>query len=108
MIVQLYPEGRLTLQAADEFTRLHCEFDRAGLGLAPQDGAFDLDGDDSAWIAIEWLRGQAPGSAPDWGEQFDQMIASAKRHGWVDVDRRRVRAHVLWSDRSARPATHHP
>lgn len=53
-----------------------------------------------AWIRIGWLRENGGiGASADWFARFDQMIAYARKQGWVDDPTDSVRAHIEWRGR---------
>jgi hypothetical protein len=61
-------------------------------------GAADLVDADTAWISQDALR-RRPEVARDttWQQSFDAMIEKARPHGWIDDDRKAIKAHVEWA-----------
>ena len=55
-----------------------------------------LDGD-TAWIFESALR-DWPGVAgdSDWQRNFSTMIEKARPHGWIDDERKAIKAHIEW------------
>lgn len=94
-------DGVLTaaLKQADDFMRFHLLVDDsvggdagagvAALGIGGPHGAQDVA------IAIDWLR-TASGRAADsgWLAQFEAMLDSVRKYGWITEDGQFVIAHV--------------
>ena len=60
-------------------------------------GSVDLADADTAWVFEGALR-RLPEVAADaaWQQALGTMIEKAKPHGWIDEQRRAIRAHVEW------------
>lgn len=60
-------------------------------------GAAELADADTAWVFEDWLR-RRPGVEHDtaWQQSLSAMIAKARPHGWIDDQRRAIKAHVEW------------
>lgn len=57
-----------------------------------------MDGRETAWIKLAWLRQQAQGRVqPDWSERFTAMLHYAERKGWLSDDKLLVSGHCVWS-----------
>jgi hypothetical protein len=53
---------------------------------------------DTAWVSMDSLRNW-PDVAHDmnWQQSFTAMIEKARPHGWIDDQRRAIKAHVEWA-----------
>jgi len=60
-------------------------------------GKAELPDVDTAWISQDALR-RWPGVEHDaaWQQNFSAMIEKARPHGWIDDQRRAIKAHVEW------------
>jgi hypothetical protein len=60
-------------------------------------GKAELPDAENAWIYQDALR-QWPGIEHDaaWQQNFSAMIEKARPHGWIDDDRKAVKAHIEW------------
>ena len=60
-------------------------------------GKAELADAGTAWIFEDALR-RWPGSEHDaaWQQNFSAMIEKARPHGWIDDQRKAIRAHVEW------------
>jgi hypothetical protein len=60
-------------------------------------GVAELPDKDTAWISELALR-QWPEVAQDaaWQQSLGTMIEKAKPHGWIDEQRKAIKAHVEW------------
>jgi hypothetical protein len=72
------------------------DFERIRVALA---GAIELVDCDTAWVLEATLRG-APEVAHDraWQGALGAMIEKARPHGWIDDDRKAIKAHVEWRE----------
>lgn len=87
------------VKQADDFKRFHLLVDDsvdgdAGAGMA----ALDIGrphGDEDVAVSIDWLRA-ASGRAADsrWQTQFEAMLDSVRKYGWITEDGQFVIAHV--------------
>jgi hypothetical protein len=102
MDVKFSSAGGLQFEDRDNFRafKLMVEGDRGQLdgirhALA---GKAELPDADTAWIFIDTLR-HWPGVANDaaWQQSFSAMIEKARPHGWIDDQRKAIKAHVEWS-----------
>ena len=61
-------------------------------------GKAELPDPETAWISQEALR-QWPGVARDaaWQENFSAMIEKARPHGWINDERKAIKAHIEWA-----------
>jgi len=60
-------------------------------------GTAELPGADAAWIFADALR-RWPGVEHDaaWQQNFAAMIDKVRPHGWIDDERKAIKAHVEW------------
>ena len=79
--------------------RLVVEGDRGRLDDARRAvaGKAELPDADTAWIFEDALR-RWPGVESDaaWQQSFSAMIDKARPHGWIDDDRKAIKAHIEW------------
>jgi len=101
MFLKLSAGGDLTLEDRDNFRafKLVIAGDRSRLedsrrALA---GKAELPAAETAWIFEATLR-RWPGVERDtaWQENFSAMIEKARPHGWIDDQRRAIKAHIEW------------
>jgi hypothetical protein len=97
MFISIARDGKLTLSEPDDFKRLHIAAER---GMSVDDAAKALASiarreDDNFWLGVEALR-ELSGRAgdPTWEQNFDKMIASVEKFGWLSSDRQHVRCHL--------------
>jgi hypothetical protein len=87
----------LTLCEPHDFKRLHIE---AGDGdMTREDinravGSIATLDDDNFWIEVAALKGLGRAGDAAWERDFDTMIASVQKFGWLSPDGRRVRCHL--------------
>jgi hypothetical protein len=60
-------------------------------------GKAELPDAETAWISQDALR-QWPGVDQDaaWQQNLSAMIEKARPHGWIDDDRKAIKAHIEW------------
>jgi hypothetical protein len=60
-------------------------------------GKAELPDAETAWIFQDALR-QWSGIDQDaaWQQNFSAMIEKARPHGWIDDDRKAIKAHIEW------------
>jgi hypothetical protein len=61
-------------------------------------GVATIDRDGHGWVSEAWLRQRDPAAA--WQDGLTAMIGVAKKYGWVDEEKKTVRAHIEWSDQA--------
>jgi hypothetical protein len=61
-------------------------------------GKAELPDAETAWISQDALR-QWPGVDGDaaWQQNFSAMIEKARPHGWIDGERKAIKAHIEWA-----------
>ncbi len=57
------------------------------------------DEDDHVWVSVAAVRGWAEGRVgEDWEQGFQKMLDYAGSAGWLDDERRHIRAHIEEGD----------
>jgi hypothetical protein len=101
MFLKYAPNGGLTLEDRDNFRafKLVIAAERNRLDDIRRDlaGEAELVDAETAWIFAEPLRRRS-GVIDDatWQQNFSAMIEKARPHGWIDDERRAIKAHVEW------------
>src|SRR5436309_382337 len=102
MFVKVSAGGSVTLEDRGNFRafKLVIEGDPAKIDDARRAlaGVADISDKDTAWVFWAALRGR-PEIASDtaWQQSFDAMMEKAKPHGWIDEQRKAIKAHVEWA-----------
>jgi hypothetical protein len=98
MFVKLAANGQVSLEERDNFRafKLVVEGDAARLAgtRAKLQGVADVPDAGTAWIFESWLRETVPDAA--WQQSLGAMIEKAKPHGWIDEQRKAIKAHIEW------------
>jgi len=103
MFVKLSADGRVALEDRDNFRafKLVVEGGAGKLEAARRalTGAADLPDQSTAWIFEAALRSR-PEVAKDaaWQANLGTMIEKAKPHGWIDEQRKAIKAHIEWTE----------
>jgi hypothetical protein len=103
MFVKLAVDGSVTLEDRDNFRafKLVVEGGPARLDQARRAlmNTAELDDQASAWIYEQALR-QRPEVAndPQWQGNLGAMIEKAKPHGWIDEQKKAIKAHIEWTE----------
>jgi hypothetical protein len=101
MFVKLSITGAVTLEDRDNFRAFKlvveggpARLDQARRALA---NTAELSDDKQAWIYEQALR-QRPEVAGDtaWHANLGTMIEKAKPHGWIDEQKKAIKAHIEW------------
>jgi hypothetical protein len=101
MFLKLTATGELQFEDRQNFRtfKLVVEGDRGRLDAVRRAiaGKADVPDADTAWIYQDALR-QWPGVEQDraWQQSFSAMIEKARPHGWIDDQRKAVKAHIEW------------
>lgn len=62
-------------------------------------GAAELPDDKTAWISEAALRRwEGVVQDPAWQQNLSAMIEKAKPHGWIDEERKAIKAHIEWQE----------
>ena len=102
MFIKLSADGRVALQDCDNFRafKLLIEASPAGLDAARRAlmGLAELPDQATAWVFEAALR-KRPEVAQDaaWQGNLGTMIEKARPHGWIDDDRKAIKAHIEWT-----------
>jgi len=101
MFVKLAITGAVTLEDRDNFRAFKlvvegtpARLDQARRALA---NVAELPDGKGAWIYEQALR-QRPEVANDstWQGNFGTMMEKAKPHGWIDEQKKAIKAHIEW------------
>jgi hypothetical protein len=101
MFVKLSITGAVTLEDRDNFRAFKlvveggpARLDQARRALA---NTAELPDDKTAWIFEQSLR-QRPEVASDtaWQANLGTMMEKAKPHGWIDEQKKAIKAHIEW------------
>lgn len=102
MFVKLSAAGQVSLEDKDNFRAFKLVIE----GKENLDGARSTLGGTAefidathAWIFEQALR-QRPEVAQDpaWQQNLGTMIEKAKPHGWIDEQKKAIKAHVEWTE----------
>ena len=104
MFVKLSVDGQVTLEDRDNFRAFKLvveggpeRLDQARRALA---NTAELPDQANAWIFEQALR-QRPEVAKDstWQSSLGAMIEKAKPHGWIDEQKKAIKAHIEWTEK---------
>jgi len=99
MFLKVTAAGELEFEDRQNFRalKLVVEGDRGRLDAVRRAvaGKADVADADTAWIFQDALR-QWPGVEQDgaWQQNFSAMIEKARPHGWIDDQRKAIKAHI--------------
>ena len=102
MFIKLSADGRVALEDRDNFRafKLLIEASPAGLDAARRalTGTAELPDQTTAWVFEAALR-KRPEVAQDaaWQGNLGTMIEKARPHGWIDTERKAIKAHIEWT-----------
>ena len=101
MFIKVSADGRVALQERDDFRsfKLVIEGSPATLEAARRAlaGTAELPDQAIAWVYEAALR-RRPEVAQDaaWQTNLGAMIEKARPHGWIDDQRKAIKAHIEW------------
>jgi hypothetical protein len=101
MFLKVSSAGDVQFEDRDNFRafKLVVEGDRAALDRVrgAVTGKAELPDADTAWIFEATLR-RWPGVADNaaWQQSLSAMIEKARPHGWIDDQRKAIKAHIEW------------
>jgi hypothetical protein len=104
MFVKLAADGSVTLEDRDNFRafKLVVEGGPARLEQARRalHNTAELPNEKDAWIFEQALR-QRPEVAGDatWQQNLGTMMEKAKPHGWIDEQKKAIKAHIEWTEK---------
>jgi hypothetical protein len=102
MFVKLSADGSVSLEDRDNFRAFKLvieggppRLDQARRALT---NTAELPDEKNAWIFEQALR-QRPEVAQDatWQGNLGAMIEKAKPHGWIDEQKKAIKAHIEWT-----------
>jgi hypothetical protein len=101
MFIKVSANGRVTLEDRDNFRAFKLVIDGSTEQLDAArkvlSGTAELLDSTHAWIFEEALR-KRPETANDatWQQNLDAMVEKAKPHGWIDEQKKAIKAHIEW------------
>ena len=105
MFVKLGIDGTVSLEDRDNFRAFKLvvegapkRLDQARRALA---NIAEIEDETHAWIYEQALR-QRPEVAGNntWQTNLGAMIEKAKPHGWIDEQKKAIKAHIEWTEKS--------
>ena len=102
MFIKLSADGRVALEDRDNFRAFKLLIEAGPSGLdaarAALAGTAELPDQATAWVLEAALR-KRPEVAQDaaWQGNLGTMIEKARPHGWIDDDRKAIKAHIEWT-----------
>jgi hypothetical protein len=102
MFLKLTASGALQLEDRENFRafKLVVDGERSQLEAirSALAGKAELPDAETAWISEAMLR-QWPSVARDeaWQQSLSAMIDKARPHGWIDDQRKAIKAHIEWT-----------
>jgi len=102
MFIRVTKDFAVALEEAEDFKKFKLVIDApgsdAGRLSTALDGVATLDPEGHAWVSEAWLRARDP--AASWQDGLTAMIGVAKKYGWVDDQKKAIRAHIEWPNRA--------
>lgn len=101
MFLKLTADGELSFEDGQNFRAFKLVVeggsDRLDAVREATAGKAELPDAETAWISQDALR-QWPGVGQDatWQHNFSVMIEKARPHGWIDDQRKAIKAHIDW------------
>jgi len=105
MFVKLAADGSVSLEDRDNFRAFKLVIEGGPKRLDQARRALmntaELVDQSSAWIYEQALR-QRPEAADDtaWQQSLGTMIEKAKPHGWIDEQKKAIKAHIEWTEKA--------
>ena len=101
MFVKVSASGGVTLEDRDNFRAFKLVVECADLDAVRRAlaGTAEVPDHVTAWIFEAALR-RRPEVAEDqaWQQALGAMIEKARPHGWIDDQRKAIKAHIEWAD----------
>ena len=102
MIISVHATNDITLDDANDFRAFKvaiqipdASLEEAQVALA---GLATMTDRETAWVSQEALRQwRVVKDDVEWQQNFDAMIEKAKPHGWIDEEKKAIKAHVEWT-----------
>jgi hypothetical protein len=102
MFIHVTKDFAVVLEEAQDFKKFKLVIDAPGADAAristALDGVASLDPEGHAWVNEDWLRKQD--GAAMWQDGLTAMMSVAKKYGWVDEQKKAIRAHIEWPNRA--------
>jgi hypothetical protein len=96
MFIHVTRDFTVTLEEPQDFKKFKLVIDADRSATAKLDAALSgvatLSDEGHAWVSEAWLRGRDTTAA--WQDGLTAMITVAKKYGWVDDEKKAIRAHV--------------
>ena len=105
MFVRLGIDGSVSLEDRDNFRAFKLVIEGAPKRLEQARRALantaEIEDETHAWVYEQALR-QRPEVAGDntWQDNLGAMIEKAKPHGWIDEQKKAIKAHIEWTEKS--------
>lgn len=101
MFLKVSAGGEVAFEDRDNFRafKLVAEGEPSGLDAVRRAvaGKAELPDAQTAWVFEDALRRWAGvADNADWQSKLSAMIEKARPHGWIDDDRKAIKAHVEW------------
>ena len=103
MFIHVTKDFAVALEEPQDFKKFKLVVDmpKGDAKLAPAlAGVATVDREGHAWVSEDWLRKQD--SAAPWQDGLTAMIDVAKKYGWVDEQKKAVRAHIEYPSEPAK------
>jgi hypothetical protein len=105
MFVKVGADGSVSLEDRDNFRafKLVVEGGPARLDQARRalSGTAELPDQATAWIYDKALRERAEvANDAAWQGNLGTMIEKAKPHGWIDEQKKAIKAHIEWTEKA--------
>jgi predicted transcriptional regulator len=105
MFVKLSATGTVSLEDRDNFRAFKLvveggpkRLDQARRALAD---IAEIEDETHAWIYEQALRQRSEVARDSaWQSNLGAMIEKAKPHGWIDEQRKAIKAHIEWTEKS--------
>jgi hypothetical protein len=102
MFIHVSRDLKVALEEPQDFKRFKLVIDAMRSDQAKIDAALagiaTVSVEGHAWVSEDWLRRRD--SAATWQDGLTAMIGVAKKYGWVDEQKKAIRAHIEWPNRA--------
>jgi len=103
MIIDVAANLKVALNEADDFKKFKVRTQLPKRQLADLGSALAgiavVNDESSAWVHESALRTwKHEGNTAEWQASLTQMIAAAAKYGWIDAERKTIRAHIEWAE----------
>lgn len=101
MFVKVFADHSITLEEPENFRafKLVVTGNPSVLGTVRKalEGVAELPDEKTAWVSEAALRRAGP-QDDAWQKNLSAMIEKAKPHGWIDEQRKAIKAHIEWQE----------